>query len=69
MNKIATVLNYLSSGKCLTKSQANKKPFRTNNLGGIINVLRNRGHDIPKAELRLNLKTGEWYGEYFMVIR
>ena len=66
--KIATVLNYLSSGKCLTKSQANKKTFRTNDLGGIINVLRNRGHDIM-TEMRLSLKTNEYFAEYFMVIR
>ena len=66
--QIAEVLRHLETGKTLTKSQAKEKPFSTNNLNSIIGVLRNKGYNIPNAELRLNLNTNRWYGEYYLIL-
>ena len=66
MSKKQQVLDWLLSGKTLTKIQA-WNMFSTMSLGPIAGELRKEGYNIPDAELRLNLKTNIWYGEYYLI--
>ena len=66
MTKKQLVLDWLLSGKTLTKKSA-WEMFSTMSLHGIVDVLRKEGYNIPDAELRLNLNTGVYYGEYYLI--
>ena len=66
MTKKQLVLDWLLSGRTLTKIQAFNM-FSTMSLHGIVDVLRGEGYNIPPAEMRINLDTGTSYGEYYLV--
>lgn len=62
--KKQNVLNYLKSGKRLTKFKAFNK-FLMTNLGDCILTLRNQGFPIA-TEMKRNKHTGNRYAVYYM---
>jgi len=65
MSQCEQILEYLKKGNTITPLEALDR-FGCFRLASRINDLKNQGHCIG-MEMRLNLKTGKRYAEYFLL--